>query len=127
MYCIKNPKDLTKLCYNSLTKNPDSLNNFIRDLDMLVKRFNKDFKSLNYWKNFKKFDNPTNNKQAFANAIANQESGSSSLYAETTARAKEQFNAIVEGIEKYLEETGNEKLKRSTLKKIETRRNRFVA
>lgn len=127
MYCIKNPKDLITMCYNTLMKNPDSLNNFIRDLDMLVKRFNKDYKSLTYWKQFKKFDNPTNGQQAFANAIANQESGASSLYAETTARAKEQFNAIAKGIEKYLVETGNEKLTKSTLKKIETRKNRFAA
>lgn len=127
MYCAKNPETLIDFAYNSISKNPSVLDNFVKDLDKLVKEFNKAHKSYTYWtKQFKPFSSPSDNKQEFANAVAKSENGANSLYKETMTKAKAQFEALSKGIEKYLSENGDEKLTNKILKKIETRKQRFT-
>lgn len=127
MYCIKNPETLIDFAYKTLIEH-GAIDRFIKDLDCCVKEFNKAYKSHIYWtKHFKSFSNPSDNKQAFANLVAKTENSESSLYVEIMNRAKDQFDALSKGIVKYLEETKNEKLTKQVIKKIETRKNRFVA
>lgn len=127
MYCTKNPETLIDFTYKTLMQY-GTIDTFIKNLDSCVREFNKAHKAHTYWtKHFKTFSNPSDNKQAFANMVAQAEKSQSSLYVEMMTLAKGQFEAIVKGIMKYLEATNNEKLTKQVTKKIETRKNRFVA
>lgn len=126
MYCTKNPETLIDFAYKTLIEY-GTIDTFIKNLDSCVKEFNKAHKAHTYWINFKSFSNPSNNKQTFANLVAKTENSKSSIYVEIMKTAKEQFDALAKGIMKYVEETKDEKLIKQVTKKIETRKNRFVA
>lgn len=123
MWCAKNAEDLKSYFLKSFGSWL-TVDKAIDNLDSLVKEHNKCFKNYKYWtEEFKRFENPKDNKEAFGNNVAAIENSGHSLYKAEMEKAVLQFNAIAEAI---IEHCGSdEKLLKSVLKKIETRRNRM--
>ena len=123
MYTCKTKEDLKALIDGRIERDPEyATTESIKDIDGMVKQYNKSLKSYEFWtKKFKKFDSPKDGKESFANQVQKQENSGNSIYQWTMDKCEWQIEVITKCVEEYLTKQGDEKTLKATMKKINTR------
>jgi len=127
-YCTKNYSELSEMFFKQLSKEGTSytIEEAIGELGIFVQGYKKDEKQLNYWLNFKPFENPKNGPQSFANSIhfGEVEHPEQSIYRSGMKTQQLQFEALEKAIIKFIA-TLPEKEQNKIIKKINTRKDKM--